>query len=95
MVEENVEFQLVSPEGDVVDSETLEDKPLLVDEGHILPPPTPVDDVRQDAPHSHNVEELALEVLDGKWGTGSSIRRRLVQHGIDPDPIMAEVARLK
>jgi len=44
---------------------------------------------------SHDVEELALEVIEGKWGTLAGARRRLSKRGIDPDPVMAEVARLQ
>jgi hypothetical protein len=43
---------------------------------------------------SEMVEQRALEVLEGKWGT-SGVERRLAKHGIDPEPVMAEVARLK
>lgn len=40
------------------------------------------------------VEQHALEVLEGKWGT-TGIQRRLSKHGIDPGPVMAEVERLR
>lgn len=69
----------------MVDDENVENEDstqLVADEGHIL--------------SSKTTEDYALEVLEGKWGSSDpAIRRRLVKHSIDPDPIMAEVARLR
>jgi hypothetical protein len=49
---------------------------------------------KTDVGSTASVEQHALEVLEGKWGT-SGVERRLAKHGIDPKPVMAEVARLK
>lgn len=41
-----------------------------------------------------NIETVAREVIDGKWGTGSERKRRLTQAGYDYNAVQAEVNRL-
>lgn len=40
------------------------------------------------------VEELALEVMDGKWGNGSARKKALTDAGYDYDAVQAEVNRI-
>jgi len=41
-----------------------------------------------------SVDELAKEVLEGKWGTGSERKRKLTQAGYDYDAVQAKVNQL-
>lgn len=41
-----------------------------------------------------NIETVAREVIDGKWGTGSERKRRLTQAGYDYNSVQAEVNRI-
>ena len=41
-----------------------------------------------------NIETVAREVIDGKWGTGSERKRRLTQAEYDYNAVQAEVNRL-
>lgn len=41
-----------------------------------------------------SAEELAAEVLDGKWGNGSDRKRRLTEAGYDYDAVQKEVNRI-
>lgn len=40
------------------------------------------------------IHQIALEVIQGKWGNGATRRRRLSEAGYDPDTIQAEVNRI-
>lgn len=40
------------------------------------------------------IHQVALEVIQGKWGNGATRRRRLSEAGYDPDTIQAEVNRI-
>lgn len=44
-----------------------------------------------EAKHSKTVEQLAREVLEGKWGNGSERKRRLIQAGYDYNEVQAMV----
>lgn len=46
------------------------------------------------APTEKSVEELAREVIDGKWDNGTERKRRLIAAGYDYDAVQAEVNRI-
>lgn len=80
MVEDPVEFEVTNTTQHLPESSGLVE--LIAEE------PGPQDKTL--------VETRALEVLEGRWGSGeAAIRRRMSARHIDPDPILAEVARLK
>lgn len=83
MIEEDLEVQLVAPDGEVVASDT---PPVASELSEDDPGPTLGDSM---------VEQIALETISGRWGaTDSTIRRRLKKAGFNANTILAEVARL-
>ena len=66
--------------------------PLAVNGRYIRGYITP--DFASIAEPEKTVHELALEVLDGKWGNGDTRKRRLTEAGYDYDAVQAEVNRI-
>lgn len=48
-------------------------------------------DVVCDAPKKKTIDELAHEVIDGKWGSGAERKRRLTEAGYDYDAVQKRV----
>ena len=53
--------------------------------------PIPPDPLAQSTTAQKSVDELAAEVLAGKWGVGSERKRRLIQAGYDYDAVQKAV----
>ena len=45
--------------------------------------------------HEKSIEDIALEVIAGKWGTGDELRKNLAAAGLPYIEIMAAIAILK
>ena len=60
---------------------------ILINEGHH----TAVVTQTSNDPSNKSIEDVAREVLDGKWGTGEERRSRLISAGYDYKAVQAEV----
>ena len=66
---------------------------ILLYENHHVAVVVQTDKTPQKAP-SKSVNEVAKEVIDGKWGEGETRRKRLTEAGYDYKTVQAEVNRL-
>ena len=60
------------------------------------PEPEPIEDTAPTEPEkpSKSIEEIAKEVIDGKWGNGTERKQRLTEAGYNYDEVQAKVNEL-
>ena len=66
---------------------------ILLAEGKHVAIVVQTDEAMNIAPDK-DVHEVALEIIDGKWGVGAERKRRLIQAGYDFMTVQAEVNRI-
>lgn len=52
------------------------------------------DESTEDKPSKKTVEEIAREVIAGKWGNGADRKNRLTAAGYDPQAVQSNVNQL-